>query len=85
MFDVYEIRKQFPMLNGKKMQGKNLVYLDNASTTFKPRCVIDAMNYYYEENTANSHRGDYDLCFIAETKIEEAIKKIANFVNADVN
>ena len=44
MYDVEEIRKQFPMLNNKTMQGHKLVYLDNASTTFKPQCVIDAMN-----------------------------------------
>ena len=60
MYDVYEIRKQFPMLKDKTMQGKPLVYLDNASTTFKPQCVIDAVTSYYTDYTANSHRGDYD-------------------------
>ena len=61
MYDIKKIREQFPMLKGKKMQGHPLVYLDNASTTFKPQCVIDATVKYYSEETANHHRGDYDL------------------------
>ena len=45
MFDVEKVRKDFPMLStGKTMQGHPLVYLDNASTTFKPECVIEAMD-----------------------------------------
>ena len=43
MQDVNQIRKDFPMLNGKKMSGQPLVYLDNAATTFKPQSVIDAV------------------------------------------
>ena len=83
MYDVYKIRKDFPMLNGKKMQGKDLVYLDNASTTFKPQCVIDAINKYYLEMNANSHRGDYDLCYNMDVEIENTRKTIAKFVNCD--
>ena len=85
MFDVYKIRKDFPMLSGKKMQGKPLVYLDNASTTFKPQSVIDAMNKYYVEMNANSHRGDYDLCYNMDMEVAKARKAIANFVNAEEN
>ena len=85
MYDVYEIRKQFPMLNGKKMQGKPLVYLDNASTTFKPQCVIDAMDEYYKEYTANSHRGDYDLLYQVDVKVDEARKVMAKFLNCEPN
>ena len=85
MYDVYEIRKQFPMLNGKTMQGKPLVYLDNASTTFKPQCVIDAMNSYYYELNANSHRGDYDLMYQMDVKVQETRKTIAKFVNCEPN
>ena len=44
MYKLDQIRAQFPMLNNKTMQGKPLVFLDNASTTFKPQTVIDAMN-----------------------------------------
>lgn len=83
MYDVYKIREQFPMLRNKKMQGKNLVYLDNASTTFKPQCVIDAVNKYLSEETANAHRGDYDLLANMDNKVFETRKVVANFVNCD--
>ena len=83
MFDVYEIRKQFPMLNGKTMQGKPLVFLDNASTTFKPYKVIDAINKYYNDITSNSHRGDYDLCHNIDVEIEKSRKVVAEFINAN--
>lgn len=85
MFDVYEIRKQFPMLNGKTMQGHPLVYLDNASTTFKPYSVIKKVNDYYENTTANSHRGDYDLCYNVELEVENVRKKVASFIGSKVN
>ena len=85
MYDVYKIRKQFPMLNGKKMQGHDLVYLDNASTTFKPQCVIDATVKYYSEETANHHRGDYDLLANMDKKVNETRDVVAKFVNCDSN
>ena len=69
MYNLDEIRLQFPMLNNKTMQGKPLVFLDNASTTFKPQCVIDAMNDYYMNFTANAHRGDYDLCYRVDNEV----------------
>ena len=84
MYDVYEIRKQFPMLtNGIKMQKKPLVFLDNCSTTFKPQCVIDAEMEYYEKMTSNSHRGDYDLSYEMDKKIDEVREAIARFVNCN--
>ena len=83
MINPYELRKDFPMLNGKKMmQGHPLVFLDNASTTFKPQCVIDAVNYYLTEVTANSHRGDYDLCAIADKKVHSTRENVASLINA---
>ena len=83
MYDVYDIRKQFPMLNSNKtMQGKPLTYLDNASTTLKPQCVIDAVNKYNSEITANSHRGDYDLCYQMDMEVLHSRTAIAKFVNA---
>ena len=86
MYDVYEIRKQFPMLtNNIKMQKKPLVFLDNCSTTFKPQCVIDAEMEYYEKTTSNSHRGDYDLSNEMDKKTEEARKAIARFINSEPN
>ena len=86
MYDVYKIRKQFPMLNNDiKMQNKPLVFLDNCSTTFKPQCVLDAMNDYYTKYTSNSHRGDYDLSVNADMMIENARKEIATLVNCEPN
>lgn len=85
MYDINKIREQFPMLNNKKMQGNKLVYLDNASTTFKPQCVIDAMNKYYLEENANSHRGDYDLLFNMDKKVNECRELVAKFVNSNPN
>ena len=68
MLDVKKIRQDFPMLDGNKiMQGHKLVYLDNASTTFKPKCVLDAIANYYQNETSNSHRGDYDLLLDADS------------------
>ena len=86
MYDINEIRKQFPMLtNNIKMQNKPLVFLDNCSTTFKPQCVIDVEMEYYTKTTSNSHRGDYDLSVLMDQKIDEARKTIAHFVNCEPN
>ena len=60
MIDVNKIRKDFPMLQGRKMQGHDLIYFDNAATTFKPQSVIDAVTYYYTNLSTNAHRGDYE-------------------------
>ena len=83
MYDIKKIREQFPMLNNKTMQGHPLVYLDNASTTFKPQCVIDATVKYYSEETANHHRGDYDLLFNMDKKVQETRETVAHFINSD--
>ena len=62
MYDVYKIREQFPMLNKQKyMQGKPLVFLDNASTTFKPQCVIDAINKYNTEEKKQTIKANYSI------------------------
>ena len=85
MYSVDEIRKQFPMLQGKTMQGKPLVFLDNAATTFKPQCVIDEITKYYTTMTSNSHRGDYDLTYHMDLEVQKAREKVAKFVNCEVN
>ncbi|MBO6280204.1 MAG: aminotransferase class V-fold PLP-dependent enzyme [Bacilli bacterium] len=85
MYDIDKIRSDFPMLQDKKMQGKPLVYLDNASTTFKPYSVINAINKYYLEMNANSHRGDYDLCYNMDVEVLLSRKAIAKFINSEVN
>ena len=84
MLDVKKIRQDFPMLDGNKiMQGHKLVYLDNASTTFKPKCVLDAIANYYQNETSNSHRGDYDLCYNMDVKIEEARHSVSRLLNCE--
>lgn len=85
MVDVNKIRKDFPMLQNKKMQDKNLVYFDNAATSFKPQCVIDAEMEYYTDYTANTHRGDYDLAYKADVKFDHSREVIASFINANKN
>lgn len=83
MFDVYKIRKDFPMLNGIKMQGKDLIYFDNGATTLKPMAVIEACMEYYKSYTANAHRGDYDLSHIVDVKFEGVRKKVGQFIKCD--
>lgn len=85
MIDVMKIRKDFPMLNGKQMQGHDLIYFDNAATTFKPQCVIDAVVRYYSDLSVNAHRGDYELSYQVDTIYENARKSIAKLINADFN
>jgi cysteine desulfurase/selenocysteine lyase len=83
MIDVYKIRKDFPMLDKPRMQqGHPLCYLDNAATTFKPYSVIKACDEYYLDDTANAHRGDYDLAFGVDSRIDEVREKIAKFIGA---
>lgn len=83
MIDVTKIRQDFPMLHGKQMQGKPLIYFDNGATTFKPRQVLDAITYYYTDITCNAHRGDYDLSYRVDQAFEGVRQKIASFLHAD--
>ena len=86
MFNPYKVRQDFPMFANKtQMQGHDLVFLDNASTTFKPQCVIDAMNYYNEHETANSARGDYDTMYHVDQKVLKTRELVAKFINADTD
>lgn len=81
MYDIYQIRKDFPILS-REVYGKPLVYLDNSATTQKPRIVVDAIaNEYYSEN-ANVHRGVHFLSKQATELHESARAKIAKFLNA---
>lgn len=81
--DIEKIRSAFPMLSPHKMmQNHPMIYLDNASTTFKPECVIKAMDDYYRNESVNAHRGDYDLAHQVDTKYEEARQIVADFIHA---
>ena len=83
--DVALIRKDFPVLD-QLVNGKPLVYLDNAATTQKPRAVIDAISNYYLHNNSNVHRGVHTLSQRATDDYEagrEAIRRFINAPNAD--
>ena len=81
MYDVAEVRKDFPIL-GREVHGVPLVYLDNAATSQKPRAVIQALSDYYERYNANVHRGAHTLAIEATDAYEEARAKVARFINA---
>ncbi|MEM2850053.1 MAG: aminotransferase class V-fold PLP-dependent enzyme, partial [Candidatus Bathyarchaeia archaeon] len=83
MLNVEHIRRDFPMLSLSREDGKPIIYLDNAATTFKPRQVINAIVCYYERYTANVHRGLYKLSQEATTLYENSRETIAKFINAD--
>lgn len=82
MFDVKKIRKDFPMLNGKTMHGKPLIYLDNGATTLKPQVVIDHVCDYLTHYSGNAHRGDYDLSHEVDEAYEHAREIAQKFINA---
>ena len=70
-FDVERIRRDFPILS-RPVRGKQLVYLDSAATTQKPRAVIDAISRFYERDNANVHRGVHALSERATKAFEGA-------------
>lgn len=78
---IEEIRKDFPILN-RKVNGKPLVYLDNAATSQKPRQVIEMITRFYEHHNANVHRGVHALSMESTELQEQAREKIAKFFNA---
>ena len=82
MFDVNQIRKDFPMLNGKKMQGHPLIYLDNGATTLKPQVVIESVCDYLTNYSGNAHRGDYDLSHEVDEHYEQSREIVRQFINA---
>lgn len=81
MFDINNIRSQFPIL-GQTVNGKPLVYLDNAATSQKPLSVIKTWEKYYETINANVHRGIHTLSQLATEEMELARQKIQKFINA---
>ena len=81
MYDVQKIREDFPILQ-REVYGKPLVYLDNAATTQKPLCVLDAMRDEYLNVNANVHRGVHYLSQQATDLHEAAREKVRQFINA---
>ncbi|MFL2555708.1 MAG: SufS family cysteine desulfurase [Gammaproteobacteria bacterium] len=82
MFDVEKIREDFPILH-QEINGKPLVYLDNAATTQKPKSVIDTIEKYYSEYNSNIHRGVHTLSENATDAYESVRLKIKKFINAN--
>jgi cysteine desulfurase/selenocysteine lyase len=80
-FDVQAIRKDFPILH-QKVNGKDLIWFDNAATTQKPRQVIEAIARYYERDNSNIHRASHALAARATDGYEGAREKVRRFINA---
>ena len=78
---VEEIRKEFPVLH-QQVNGKPLIYFDNAATSQTPECVTNALIHYYQNDNANIHRGIHTLAERATTAFEETRKAAQRFINA---
>ena len=81
ILNVGDIRRDFPILS-TTVNGKNLIYADNAATTQKPQCVIERIGNYYENENANIHRGVHSLSEEATEAFEGARDFIRKFINA---
>lgn len=81
MYDIEKVREDFPILS-REVHGKPLVYLDNAATTQKPLCVLDAMRDEYLNENANVHRGVHYLSVQATELHEQARETVRRFLNA---
>jgi cysteine desulfurase/selenocysteine lyase len=76
------LREDFPILNGDVLEGRPLVFLDNAASTQRPRQVIDAIARVYERDYANVHRGIHTLSERTTEQYEQAREKVADFIGA---
>lgn len=81
MLNIEEIRKEFPILD-TRIYNKPLVYLDNAATTQKPKCVIDTISNVYSTMNSNVHRGIHHLSQVATTAMENSRETIREFIGA---
>lgn len=79
--DILNIREQFPILN-TKIDGKPLIYLDNAATSQTPDCVVDAISYMYRNLKANVHRGVHTLSQEATDRQELTREMVREYINA---
>ena len=79
--NLTNIREEFPILD-QKINGEDLVYLDNAASTQKPKTVINAIKNYYEKDHSNVHRGVHTLSVRATEAYENAREKVSEFVNS---
>ena len=82
IFNIEEIRKDFPILD-QEINGSPLIYFDNAASTQKPKAVINAIKSYYENDHSNVHRGVHSLSIRATDLYEASRKKVADYINAN--
>jgi cysteine desulfurase/selenocysteine lyase len=80
-FDVNQVKNDFPILQ-ERLNGKQLVWLDNAATTQKPRQVIERISYFYAHENSNIHRAAHALAARATDAYEEARRKVQHFLHA---
>lgn len=80
-FNVNLVRNDFPILS-EQVNGKTLIWLDNAATTQKPRQVIERLNYFYEHENSNIHRAAHELAARSTDAYEGARQKVQRFINA---
>ena len=80
-FDVEAIRRDFPILR-ERVNGRPLIWFDNAATTQKPQSVIDRLKYFYEHENSNVHRAAHELAARATDAYESAREKTRRFLNA---
>ena len=81
-YDLHAVRQDFPILS-ERVDGKQLVWFDNAATTQKPRAVIDRLSYFYEHENSNIHRAAHTLAARATDAYEGARDTVARFLGAD--
>lgn len=80
--DIAKIREEFPILH-QEVNGKPLIYFDNAATNQKPQRVIDALSHHYETDNANIHRGIHTLAERSTAAFEDTRKAVQRFINAN--
>lgn len=79
--NIEQIRKEFPILH-QEVNGKPLIYFDNAATSQKPQVVIDALSSYYSKDNSNIHRGIHTLAERATAAFEDTRKSVQKFINS---
>jgi cysteine desulfurase/selenocysteine lyase len=80
-FDIHAIRRDFPILQ-ERVNGRQLVWFDNAATTHKPQSVIDRISYFYQHENSNIHRAAHELAARATDAYEGARERVKHFINA---
>lgn len=80
-FDIQAVRRDFPILQ-ERVNGKPLVWFDNAATTQKPQVVIDRLSYFYQHENSNVHRAAHELAARASDAYDAARQTVANFIGA---